>query len=154
MRLYNIQPRRAWEAYRLLLSERGRADRGSAKRAETRSFGKSLKFTLSVGGSIIFLIEPPTSEILKFEDWSKKQCFFNQSQKMIPLARVTSRTELKTWIRFWNRLNWHLFGHAIWDSYWESSKKACISRTSKFKNHRLVPMKIFKNHWFLTDLNV
>ena len=40
MRLYNIQPRRAWEAYRLLLSERGRADRGSAKRAETRSFGK------------------------------------------------------------------------------------------------------------------
>ena len=50
MRLYNIQPCRAWEAYRLLLSERGRADRGSAKRAETRSFGKSLKFTLSVGG--------------------------------------------------------------------------------------------------------
>ena len=73
---------------------------------------------------------------------------------MIPLARVTSRTELKTWIRFWNRLNWHLFGHAIWNSYWESSKKACISRTSKFKKHRLVPMKIFKNPWFWRIFNV
>ena len=52
-RLYNIQPRRAWEAYRLLCLERGRADRGSATDRETRSFGKSLKFTLSVGGSII-----------------------------------------------------------------------------------------------------
>ena len=51
-RLYNIQPRRAWEAYRLLCLERGRADRGSATDRETRSFGKSLKFTLSVGGSI------------------------------------------------------------------------------------------------------
>ena len=49
-RLYNIQPRRAWEAYRLLCLERGRADRGSATDRETRSFGKSFKFTLSVGG--------------------------------------------------------------------------------------------------------
>ena len=43
------------------------------------------------------------SEKLKIDP--KNNAFFNQSQKMIPLARVTSRTELKTWIRFWNRLN-------------------------------------------------
>ena len=49
MRLCKIQPRRAWEVYRLLCLERGRADRGSATDRETRSFGKSLKPpTLSV----------------------------------------------------------------------------------------------------------